>query len=152
VNNILFRLARVSEVAELEALQLRASLVWEEYRDALLANPEAVVLPLEQIRTGQVEVAERAGRVIGFSVLIPQPACDAELDGLFVDPAYWRLGIGRKLVDRAAARAFAGGATRLRVVASPRAAAFYESCGFDQLGQEPTRFGPALTMSRLLTP
>ena len=152
MNNILFRLARVSEVAELEALQLRASLVWEEYRDALLANPDAVVLPLEQIRTGQVEVAERAGRVIGFSVLVPQPAGDAELDGLFVDPPRWRCGIGRKLVDRAAAKALVGGAARLRVVASPRAAAFYQSCGFDHLGQQPTRFGPALTMSRLLTP
>ena len=40
-----------------------------------------------------------------------------------------------------------GGATRLDVVANPRAVAFYEAVGFRPAGEAQTRFGPASRMS-----
>jgi hypothetical protein len=42
-NNMLIRSALLSEQKQLEALQLRASLSNEGDRDALLANPDAIV-------------------------------------------------------------------------------------------------------------
>jgi hypothetical protein len=56
ISNISVRLARIDERAALEALQWRASLVWEEYRDVLLAHPDAVELPAEQIAEGRTIV------------------------------------------------------------------------------------------------
>lgn len=40
------RIAARDEKKLLEDLQWRASLVWEEYREALLAHPDAIELPL----------------------------------------------------------------------------------------------------------
>jgi hypothetical protein len=47
------RRAIPDERAALEALQRRASLVWEDYREALLAHPDAIALPIEQIESGR---------------------------------------------------------------------------------------------------
>ena len=58
-----FRLATPAERSALEELQRRASLIWEEDRDALLAHPDAIELPLEQITDGHTIVAESIGRV-----------------------------------------------------------------------------------------
>jgi hypothetical protein len=42
----------------LKDLQWRASLVGEEYREALLAHPDAIELPLEHLDAGHTYVAE----------------------------------------------------------------------------------------------
>jgi hypothetical protein len=52
------RLAVPAERSTLEALQRRASLMWEDDREALLANPDATELPLEQITDGRTIVAQ----------------------------------------------------------------------------------------------
>ena len=136
--------AAPGEKDALEALQLRASLVWEEYREQLRAHPDAIELPAEAIAAGRVRVALHDGGVAGFSVVtdIRDGAC--ELDGLFVEPELMGRGIGRELVDDAVARAHA--ATRLDVIANPRAVGFYEKLGFRHAGEVPTRFGPGLRM------
>jgi hypothetical protein len=59
MNGFLIRRAVASEQKELEDLQLRASLTNPGDRDALLANPDAIELPLAQIAAGGVFVAER---------------------------------------------------------------------------------------------
>lgn len=55
---ISIRLALPVERRDLEQLQWRASLNNPGDRVALLANPDAIALPLEQIESGQVFVAE----------------------------------------------------------------------------------------------
>jgi GNAT superfamily N-acetyltransferase len=75
---------------------------------------------------------------------------DAELDGLFVEPSAWRHGTGRALVEAACARARSEGARLLHVIAGREAAAFYQACGFELLGEARTRFGTALAMRRML--
>jgi hypothetical protein len=64
------RHARPDERDDLEALQRRASLAVREYRDLILADPDAIDLPLEQILGGNVGVAERDGRVVGFFAVL----------------------------------------------------------------------------------
>src|SRR5271165_2134342 len=99
MNSLSFRPAIPAERTALEDLQRRASLVWEEYRDALLENPDAIDLPLDQIIKGRVIVAEMPGEVVGFAAVLPRDDGHAELDGLFVEPKVWRRGIGRGLLE-----------------------------------------------------
>ncbi len=140
------RLARVEERQALEDLQRRASLALPDYREQLEAHPEAIELPSEQLALGQVFVAERDGRTLGFAVLISSEA-EAEIDGLFVEPGQWGQGIGRALIDHAVHKARRKGLT-LAVIAGPTARGFYEKCGFSVEGEAKTRFGPAIRMSR----
>ena len=136
------RLARPEEHQQLEELQRRASLELPEYRDQLIANPGAIYLPEGQIANGQVIVAEVGGQIVGFAAVV-----GGELDGLFVEPDLWGQGIGRTLVYAATHEARRRGLA-LKVIASPRAKRFYESCGFTVEGDEQTRFGPALRMTK----
>ena len=108
----------------MEELQRRASLELPEYRDQLLANPDAIHLPPAQIANGQVIVAEIEGEIVGFAAVV-----GGELDGLFVEPDLWGGGIGRVLVDAATHEARKRGLA-LNVIANPRARRFYENCGF----------------------
>ena len=142
VESISLRLAEARERDELEDLQRRASLELPDYRDQVLANPDAIHLPPAQLANGQVIVAELDGDVVGFAAVVA-----GELDGLFVEPDLWGCGIGKALVEAATHEARLSGMT-LKVTANPRARPFYESCGFSVEGEEQTRFGPALRMSR----
>lgn len=146
--NLSVRPATLGERGALEALQWRASLVWEEYRAALLAHPDVIELPDQQIEDGRAIVAETENQVVGFAVVLPRPDGDAELDGLFVEPSIWRAGVGTRLVRDAGFLAMAGGARVLHVVANPHAVGFYVSCGFVTSGEESTRFGVGLTMRK----
>ena len=141
-DSLTLRIAEPHEHDELEDLQRRASLELPEYRDQLLDNPEAIHLPLAQLANGQVIVAEVDGEIAGFAALVA-----GELDGLFVEPDLWGLGIGKALVDAATHEARRKGFT-LSVIANPRARGFYERCGFSVEGDEQTRFGPALRMTK----
>jgi GNAT superfamily N-acetyltransferase len=136
------RLARPEEREELEELQRRASMELPDYREQLIAFPDAIHLPPAQIANGQVIVGEMADEIVGFAAVV-----GGELDGLFVEPDLWGLGIGRALVDVAAHEARRRGLS-LTVTANPSARRFYESCGFTLEGETQTRFGMALRMSR----
>lgn len=141
-DSLTLRLARPEEHDELEDLQRRASLELPEYRDQLLDNPDAIYLPEGQIANGQVIVAEIAGEIAGFAVVV-----GGELDGLFVEPDLWGHEIGRTLVDAATNEARRRGLA-LKVIANPRARRFYESCGFSVEGEVETRFGAAIRMTK----
>jgi N-acetylglutamate synthase-like GNAT family acetyltransferase len=149
--DVMCRLAASSDQKALEELQWRASLANDDDRAALLANPDAIELPLHQIMAGQVFVAERAGLTLGFAAILPREDGATELDGLFVEPAVWKQGIGRILVERCAEAARAQGSDTLHVVANPEAERFYLACGFERIGTVPTRFRPGFSMRRRLS-
>ena len=145
------RLARPDERDAIEDLQRRASTALPDYRDLIAAHPDAIGLDPAEIAAGRVLVAEADGFLAGFANWLPGAAADeAELDGLFVDPACWRSGIGRALVEAVAADARRDGHRRLTVVANPIALDFYRACGFVQQSETSTRFGPAPLMARAL--
>src|ERR1041385_8328595 len=124
-SEVIVRTAVASEQKHLEALQWRASLNNPGDRDALLAHPDAIELPLKQIEGGRVFVAEVSGSLMGFAAILPREDGDFELDALFVEPHSWRHGLGRALVDHCAAAARAAGAESLHVVGNPHAEGFY---------------------------
>ena len=141
------RFARAEERDDLEALQRRASLVWESDRAQLLAHPDAIELPADQIDGECVRVAIAAdGRVLGFSAVLGPDNGTSELDGLFVDPEVWGGGVGRALVEDAAALSRIRHAMALEVTANPNALGFYVRTGFVEIGMTTTRFGPGARM------
>lgn len=144
--DITFRYGVAAEAGPLEELQRRASLEWEEYRADLLANPDAIQLPLWQLTQKLVRVAEMDGRAVGFAVVVPKQAGVSDLDGLFVEPGHWGRGIGRLLIADAVALARRQAADCLEVVGNPRARGFYERCGFVEFGVTATQFGPGIAM------
>lgn len=142
--------AILEELPTLEALQRRASMVWEDYRDQLAAHPDAVAIPPTDIEQHRTRVASGSGHILGFSVVLATRDAVCELDGLFVDPEFWLLGVGRALIDDVAANAIRSDASSLEVTANPRAIGFYEALGFRGGASVPTRFGPGLRMQRPL--
>lgn len=144
------RPARPDEQPALEGILRRASLAAPDYREQLLAHPEVLALPVEQIEAGRVFVSDMERKPAGFCVVVPASVGEAELEGLFVDPPFWGLGIGGLLVRHAAAIAAAMGARRMSVIAGHEARKFYEKCGFTVTGETRTQFAPALVMHLML--
>jgi len=144
------RPARTDERKLLESLQRRASLSNQGDRDAILAHPDAIVLPIEQLVEGNVFVADDDGTVVGFAAVIRRPDGDAELDALFVEPHLWKQGIGRLLVDNVSNIARVRAANVLHVIGHPHAEGFYSSCGFRNSGTVETRFGSGLELQKAL--
>jgi len=145
-----FRFGRPEERVLLEELQRRASLIYETDRAMLLANPGAIDLPLVQLQEKRVRVAERAGQVQGFSVVLPRGDGICDLDGLFVEPDRWRGGIGRALLEDAFAQARAWDMAVMEVLGNPHAEGFYEKLGFVRTGTVQLPFGIASKMRRAL--
>jgi GNAT superfamily N-acetyltransferase len=148
--HVSIRAAQADDHTMLESLQRRASLSNAGDRDALLANPDAIALPIEQIAAGSVFVAERDRVVAGFAAVVLRSDGGAELDALFVEPHLWKQGIGRQLVDHIAEVARVRAASFLHVIGNPHAEGFYVSCGFRVTGTIETRFGVGLAMRRPL--
>ena len=130
----------------LEDIRRQASLVWPDYRDAILTHPDSIHLPPVQLVEHRVRVAETALESVGFSVILSPVARIAEVDGLFVKPGHWGRGIGRALMADAVAIARAEDALALEVTANPLAEEFYVKYGFIRTGNASTRFGPASRM------
>jgi GNAT superfamily N-acetyltransferase len=99
MRDLLTRRAVTSEQKALEDLQLRASLINTGDRDALLAHPDAIELPLSQITAGGVFLAEWNGTIVGFAAVEPREDGESELDALFVEPSMRRRGIARSLIQ-----------------------------------------------------
>jgi GNAT superfamily N-acetyltransferase len=117
-------LAQPDEREVFEGLQRRASLASVGDRDALLANPDAIHLPPEQIEAHQVFVAERGALIVGFAAVLTRCEGDVDLDGLFVDPELWRTGLGKALVNQCVRHACDHGAQALHVIGNPHARRF----------------------------
>ncbi|TNH43434.1 GNAT family N-acetyltransferase [Photorhabdus luminescens] len=147
---ITIRLANTTEQIALEALQLRASLMWEEDRELLLANPHMIELPMKHIEAGYVYIAEQADVILGFCVVLPLSDGDAELDGLFVEPTFWHQGIGKQLVQIALNDLHIKGKISLQVLANLQAEGFYIALGFKRLGKEYTQLGTAIRMIKYI--
>ena len=95
-------------------------------------------------------MAEQDGVIAGFAAVLSRPDGQADLDGLFVEPALWRHGVGRLLVERCCEFARGLGARTLYVVGNPHAENFYIACGFEVIGEHQTRFGVGLMMRRMI--
>jgi GNAT superfamily N-acetyltransferase len=69
-----------------------------------------------------------------------------ELEDLFVDPEFRRLGIARSLVVDAVETARVTGHRQLSVTGNPHALAFYQAVGFVEIGQTDTELGTGIRL------
>ena len=144
---------RTAVAADLPALQQvyrAASLSNAGDAPLLLARPEFLVFTGDGIADGRtlVAVAGQADddRVVGFATVASGPDDGPELEDLFVDPAWRRRGIARRLVRRIVDTARESGHRRLWVTGNPHALAFYLAAGFVEIGQISTTLGTGLRM------
>jgi GNAT superfamily N-acetyltransferase len=133
------RAARIGEAAALSDLCLRSKAVWGYDASFMALMPAALAVAASDIAAGNVWVAEAEGAVAGVVALAPGASPDeADLDKLFVDPAWLRRGIGGALLSHAVAEAHRRGARRLTILADPNAAGFYEKHAVRRLGDAPS--------------
>jgi len=126
------RPARVEECSRLTAIAHAAKRHWgypEEWialwRDELTYTPA-------RFASEQIHVAE-IDEVAGF-VALRVDGDDAELEGLWVDPAWMGRGAGRALLAAAIESAAAAGASIMIIAADPNAVGFYEGAGARRTG------------------
>ena len=144
MTHIKIRLAHPDDRLNLIELQRRASLASEtgDVRQMLIDDPGIIDLDEEMLANNEVFVAETGDRIVGFATIMAHEGNDAELEGLFVEPADWRKGIATQLVHAIVREASAWGATRLHVMANQNVLGFYEATGFTKIGERKTELGP----------
>jgi Acetyltransferases len=143
------RIARPEDRQSLIEIQRRASLAVQtgEVLRRLIEESEHIDLDNSLLAMGQVVLAEIGAIPVGFASFIVENG-SVELDGMFVDPSHWRLGIGRMILNAVEHEMMARNFARIRVVSSLNAVVFYQSAGFTVVGVERTPLGllaPVLT-------
>ena len=137
------RIAGAGDVAGIVYVHLRSSAA------AYAALPPAVMAVTPETRRLQwadaldsagsrVWVAADGGTIVGFCHLRflpspPHPIPTAEISSLYIDPAWWGRGVGRRLVSVARRAVEEAGCRRLTLQvyeANTRARAVYEALGF----------------------
>ena len=144
--SLTIRYAVMSDMAELRGIFRRSSLSNENDREHLIANPESLVLAENGVQQRRTRVAlDSKGSIIGFASYVIS-ANVAELEDLFVDPAWMRHGGGEALVVDISSLVREQNVQWLEVTANPHAMAFYEHMGFVADRLVDTEFYPAPRM------
>jgi N-acetylglutamate synthase-like GNAT family acetyltransferase len=140
------RQAVPADTLQLNTVMRHASLAIEtgEVLQRLRNEPELLQVDGTLIDSGQVVLAEADGVVVGLASFVIIEGAYAELDGMFVDPSYWRRGIGKIIFEAVERELTARQATGIRVVSSASAVDFYKSVGFSIVGEESTSLGPTV--------
>jgi GNAT superfamily N-acetyltransferase len=140
MQSLAIRSATPDDVVAVRDLYRRSSLSNDGDRASLLAHPDALDFADLSVLEGRTRVAVDGERIVGFATMRLTGAL-AELDDLFVDPAWMRRGIGRRLIIDATMVARSDGITRIDVTANPHALDFYTAVGFVLDGVIETQFG-----------
>jgi GNAT superfamily N-acetyltransferase len=150
-SGLVIRSAVAADLSALQQVYRAASLSNAGDAPMLLARPEFLVFAGEGIADGRTLVALAGpltdGRVVGFATIADGADDGPELEDLFVDPGWRRLGVARGLVRQVVDVARDGGHRRLWVTGNPHALAFYLAVGFVEVEQIATELGPGLRMS-----
>ena len=137
------RRAAVEEASVLTTIALEAKRYWG-YPEHWIKHWEAdLTVSPEFIRDNHVYVAEADGEVRGFYALCVGDETEhkagfdrkAELEHLWVSPAYIGTGIGKELFLDAMERAAALDVRDVELSADPNAAGFYTRMGATQIGE-----------------
>lgn len=133
------RRAAVEEASVLTTIALEAKRYWG-YPEHWIKHWESdLTISPEFIRDNHVYVAEADGEVHGFYALCvsgdPKLKHKAELEHMWVSPAYIGTGIGKELFLDAMERAAALDVRDVELSADPNAAGFYTRMGAMQIGE-----------------
>ncbi|MFF5722679.1 GNAT family N-acetyltransferase [[Kitasatospora] papulosa] len=139
------------DAAALTALALRSKAHWG-YDAAFMAacRDELAVRPAE-MATRRTAVAERDGRILGFTMLDGEPPRGA-LGMMFVEPDTMGTGVGRLLFQDVVARARRLRFTLLTIDADPHAEPFYTAMGAVRVGTAPSGSVPGRMLPLLELP
>jgi GNAT superfamily N-acetyltransferase len=112
----------------------------------------AFSITLPMITSGAVQVAEQQpgipmGVVAVQTTMLPGISL---LHSLYVDPPYWRRGIGRVLFQAAVARARHQKAGALVIYAAPSGVGFYKRLGAIGIGDGPFHYSPDVVFTYFL--
>ena len=134
----------------LNAVMRSASLAVEsgEVLRLLLAEPQHLEVDISLLERGQVVVATVEGEPAGFASYLVGGRDEAELDGMFVDPKYWRRGLGRLMFGAVERELMSRNAIGIRVAAGASAVDFYKAVGFVIIGEQRTALGPVVPVMR----
>lgn len=151
MSGIVIRPPDLSELPALSALQLRSKAHWG-YDAAFMAACRAeLTLTAADLTETALVVAERNGKLAGVAQVGPDGE-DADLMGMFVDPPFIGMGIGKRLFDWSVEAAHRISSTRLLIVSEPRAQAFYEAQGAKLIGTHPSGSIPGRVLPLLAFP
>jgi GNAT superfamily N-acetyltransferase len=146
------RIAQPDEQRELTHLCVRATLQ-AGYDEAFIDRVmPGLTMTVPLITGGCVQVAQRkSGEVVGVVAVTPTALQGiALLYGIFVDPAYWRCGVGRMLFGAAVARTKALKAGALMIYAEPSAEGFYKRMGAVRIDEGPFVYSPEVVLPHFL--
>ena len=133
----MIRAARPIEASALTELALRSKAVWGYSTAFMEACKAEMALQPSSINDehSQHWLIESNGAIAGFYVLEWLDGGDCELDALYVDPAFLRQGLGKRLLSHAKQRASDRGVKRLLIQSDPNAEAFYLAAGAKKIGE-----------------
>jgi GNAT superfamily N-acetyltransferase len=127
------RRARSDDLETLLALTGRSMAYWPHDAAYLAEANRLMSLSVQDLARDEAWVVERNGKTIGYYRLTLHVDL-AEIEELFVEPAWIGRGIGRKLFEHAVARARRRGCARLEWDTHPDAAGFYLAMGGREIG------------------
>jgi predicted N-acetyltransferase YhbS len=143
------RTARVDEAAELTQIAVRATRHDGYDDDAIARFMPGLKVNLALIAAGLVFVAEdEQGVPLGYVALRPTGMGGLILrEGIFVDPACSRGGVGTRLFATAVERSRKMAGNVILIYSSPNSAGFYARLGAIRIGMTPFVFSPDVQLS-----
>lgn len=144
------RRGQVGDQEALNDVMQTASLAVEsgEVLRQLQAEPAYLTLDKGLLERGQVIVACADSVPVGFASFLVEGSDEAELDGMFIRPQFWRQGLGRQLFAAVESELVSRKATSIRVVAGMCAVDFYNAMGLEIVGEAETALGPVVPVMR----
>lgn len=145
---MIIRPARSAELDVLAAVAHKAKAEWGYEPELIEAWTDELTPTGASLRENPTFVAEVDGKVAGFyqvsfdvrrtaEVDPTSRAASAELEHLWIHPAFWRRGIGRSLLEHAIGLLADAGVEALDIDPDPNAAPFYIACGAVRVGEKP---------------
>lgn len=135
--DVLIRPARATEADVLTDLALRSKAHWGYDAAFLHACRDELTVAANEVARRRATVADRDGRVLGFTTLEGEPPAGV-LGMMFVEPRAIGQGIGRLLFEHTIAAGRDLGFTRLTIDADPNAEPFYRAMGAVRTGSVPS--------------
>ncbi|MFW5761332.1 MAG: GNAT family N-acetyltransferase [Cyclobacteriaceae bacterium] len=130
------RAAVPDEAADLTQLTLRSKAMWG-YDDAFMIKyMKTLKIEPGEITANETMVLTRANNVIGFYMLSSLTTINAELDYIYVEPDFTRVGFGGMLFEHARDTAKLQGYSSLFLQSDPNAVGFFEKMGADIIGRQ----------------
>lgn len=129
------RAARASDAPRLTEIAIAAKSHWGYSKTFIEACRAELTVTARDVSRLTMAVAECDGTAVAFGAIEWLADNRAELDALFVDPAFIGHGIGRALTADLLAVAAARGVQSIEIQADPNAAGFYEAMGARRIGE-----------------